>query len=200
MREIRQRANLPQQQINKILKNLESKKLIKGVTSVAASKKKLYMLAELTPDVADNGGTWYSNNDFQSEFVDVLSEQCFAFLQNKARIAEEQTASSTNPGTRIHKSWATVTEVQQYISDLGISKVTLSEVDIQMVLQTLVFDGKAEWQPSLPSTSSATTDQASNETSSTELGRVYRAIVRQGVPTALVRLPCGVCPVILHAF
>jgi DNA-directed RNA polymerase III subunit RPC6 len=32
------------------------------------------------------GGSWYSDQDFESEFVDVLNQQCFKFLQQKVKI------------------------------------------------------------------------------------------------------------------
>ena len=39
---------------------------------------------------------------------------------------------------------ASVSEVAKFISDLGISKVTLKDGDIESILQTIVYDGKAE--------------------------------------------------------
>ncbi|KAG7253605.1 hypothetical protein CRUP_028970, partial [Coryphaenoides rupestris] len=82
-RDIRFKSNLPLTEVNKILKNLESKKLIKAVKSVAASKKKVYMLYNVQPDRSVTGGAWYNDQDFESEFVEVLNQQCFKFLQSK---------------------------------------------------------------------------------------------------------------------
>lgn len=50
-----------------------------------ASKKKLYMLYDIEPDTSVTGGTWYSNQDFEVEFVDVLNQQCFRFLDERVR-------------------------------------------------------------------------------------------------------------------
>lgn len=124
-RDIRFKSNLPLTEINKILKNLESKKLIKAVKSVAvsvraspllpvlwryelrcltvhvccvqASKKKVYMLYNLQPDRSVTGGAWYSDQDFESEFVEVLNQQCFKFLQSKV---QEHMFSSGSVRTR----------------------------------------------------------------------------------------------------
>lgn len=52
---------------------------------VQASKKKVYMLYNLQPDRSVTGGAWYSDQDFESEFVEVLNQQCFKFLQSKVR-------------------------------------------------------------------------------------------------------------------
>ena len=86
IRDIRIKSNLNMTQVNKILKVLESKKLIKAVKSVQASKKKVYMLYDLTPDESITGGAWYSDQDFETEFVDVLNQHCMRFLQQKVRL------------------------------------------------------------------------------------------------------------------
>ena len=46
-------------QINKCLKSLEQRKLIKAVKSVASSNRKVYMLFELEPSREITGGAWY---------------------------------------------------------------------------------------------------------------------------------------------
>lgn len=43
------------------------------------------MLYNLQPDRSVTGGAWYSDQDFESEFVEVLNQQCFKFLQTKVR-------------------------------------------------------------------------------------------------------------------
>ncbi|XP_025105084.1 DNA-directed RNA polymerase III subunit RPC6-like isoform X1 [Pomacea canaliculata] len=97
IRDIRSKSNLPLTQLNKVLKNLENKELIKAVKSVAVSagssqapKKKVYMLFNLEPDSSVTGGAWYSDQDFESELVDLLNQQCYKFLEQKAASAREQ--------------------------------------------------------------------------------------------------------------
>lgn len=48
-----------------------------------ASKKKVFMLYNMEPDRSVTGGAWYSDQDFESEFVDVLNTQCHKFLEQK---------------------------------------------------------------------------------------------------------------------
>ena len=43
------------------------------------------MLADLAPDESVTGGAWYSDQDFESEFVEVLNQQCLKYLQHKVR-------------------------------------------------------------------------------------------------------------------
>lgn len=83
VRDLRFQSNMPQMQLSKILKNMEGKKLIKSVKSVAAQKKKVYMLYDIEPDRSITGGSWYSGNDFESEFIEVLAQQCHRFLWEK---------------------------------------------------------------------------------------------------------------------
>ena len=83
VRDIRIKSNLVQTQLMRILRSLESRKLIKSVKSVQATKRKVYMLYELTPDESVTGGAWYSDQDFESEFVEVLNQHCLKFLKQK---------------------------------------------------------------------------------------------------------------------
>ena len=80
IRDIRSQSNLGQTQLNKVLKSLESKKLIKSVKTVNATKKKVYMLYNLEPDHSVTGGAWYNEQDFDSEFVEILNQQCYRYV------------------------------------------------------------------------------------------------------------------------
>lgn len=182
IRDIRYKSNLLLTQVNKTLKNLESKKLIKAVKSVAASRKKVYMLFNLEPDRSVTGGAWYSDQDFESEFVEVLNQQCFKFLQQKANIAKD---SKPDPITQRNASYASSSEVWKFISELGISKIQLSKEDIEMILNTLIYDGKVE--KTIVSTQKASGDGGQEN--------LYRAVNPMLQDTGLMRLPCGVCPV-----
>ncbi|XP_057698352.1 DNA-directed RNA polymerase III subunit RPC6 isoform X1 [Corythoichthys intestinalis] len=183
-RDIRFKSNLPLTEINKILKNLESKKLIKAVKSVAASKKKVYMLYNVQPDRSVTGGAWYSDQDFESEFVEVLNQQCFKFLQGKAESARD---GERSPMLRRNASFATSHQVWKYICELGISKVDLSMEDIETILDTLVYDGKAE--PDVMAAKEGTPGCVDGRL------KLYRAVEPVLAPAALVRTPCGLCPV-----
>lgn len=121
IRDIRVKSNLIMTQLNKILKNLETRKLIKAVKSVNASKKKVYMLYNMEPDRTVTGGAWYQDQDFESEFVDVLNQQSLRFLELRL-----ENARKLNEGPIATKklSCCTVKQVHTYISELGISKVS----------------------------------------------------------------------------
>lgn len=90
-------------------------------TLFQASKKKVYMLYNLEPDRSISGGAWYQDQDFESEFVDILNVQCHRFLSQRA---DKIKNNPRGPIVGRTQSYATANEVQKYITDLGISKVS----------------------------------------------------------------------------
>ncbi|GAB1866150.1 DNA-directed RNA polymerase III subunit RPC6 [Camponotus japonicus] len=178
-RDIRFKSNLMHTQLKKILKSLETKKFIKVVKSVAASKKKVYMLYNLEPDESITGGAWYQDQDFETEFVDVLNQQCYRFLEQKK---EKTKNCNIGPIAARNMTFASSKDVWKFISDLGISKVKLSVTNIEMILNTLVYDGKVE---------RILAGDGSN---------LYRAIEPLVISPGLIRTPCGLCPVRKHCF
>lgn len=56
-------SNLQQPVITKILKALESRKLVKSVKSVTGGNRKVYMLYELEPSRELTGGAWWVCHD-----------------------------------------------------------------------------------------------------------------------------------------
>ncbi|XP_058067063.1 probable DNA-directed RNA polymerase III subunit RPC6 [Anopheles bellator] len=175
IRDIRVKSNLVMTQLTKVLKQLENKKLIKAVKSVNASKKKVYMLYNLEPDRSITGGAWYQDQDFEAEFVDVLNQQCLRFL----RMKRDSARTSTDGPLAVQKlSECSVADVHRFISDLGISKISLDEDDLETILKTVVYDGKAE------------------RIAQVDGKFLYRAIEAPLEPPGLVQIPCGICPVI----
>lgn len=175
IRDIRHKSNLMMTKLNKVLKNLETKKLIKLVKSVSAIKKKVYMLYNLEPDNSVTGGAWYQDQDFEAEFVDVLNQQCYRYLEQRR---DEAKAISGGPLLCRNKSYVTAKEVHKFISELGISKVQLSISDLETILYTLVLDGKAE------------------RTITSDSFYLYRAVECLLAPPGLVKITCGVCPMV----
>jgi DNA-directed RNA polymerase III subunit RPC6 len=188
IRDISTKTNVKSTALNKALKSLESKKLIKSVQSVNASKKKVYMLFDLEPDRSITGGAWYSGKEFESEFVEILNEQCYHYLCEK----REQLAGNAkyaDPVLRRNALFATSKEIRDYIKSLGISKVDLSVEDIESILNTLVYDGKCE--------KSVMASSLSMSVTAVEHIHLYRAVGSLLDPktgSGIVRTPCGICP------
>jgi len=57
-RDIKRRTNLAQTAVTKILKNLETRNLVKPVKSVNDGKRKIYVLFDLEPAADITGGLW----------------------------------------------------------------------------------------------------------------------------------------------
>lgn len=133
-RDIRFKSNLMHTQLKKILKSLETKKFIKVVKSVAASKKKVYMLYNLEPDESVTGGAWYQDQDFETEFVDVLNQQCYRFLEQKK---EKAKSCNIGPIAARNMTFASSKDVWKFISDLGISKVIFLNASKHFLIMSL---------------------------------------------------------------
>jgi len=183
VRDIRFKSNLLLAQVNKILKNLEGKKLVKSVKSVAAAKKKVYMLFDLEPDRSVTGGSWYSDQDFESEFVQVLHQQCLKFLKQKISIASKM--HPNDPAALKNGSFVSSREMWNFINELGISKVKLSVEDIEMILETLIYDGKVEKSVIACAESTSVSGQMN----------IYRSVEPLVPVSPIMHTPCGICPV-----
>ncbi|CAK9232903.1 unnamed protein product [Sphagnum jensenii] len=167
--DLKKRTNLQQLQVNKALKNLESRSLVKPVKTVSNKNRKVYMLFELDPSREVTGGAWYTEQDYDAEFVDVVKQQCLHFILKQGLASLEDVAES------VRKS--------------GITQVELRLEEFKQILDTLVLDGDIEEVVGgAPSSSHA---PVSFETV------CYRAS-RSRIPetSALTSVPCGICPVL----
>lgn len=81
------------------------------------------MLFNLEPDRSLTGGAWYCDQDFEAEFVDVLNQQCYRYLQQR----KEKTvpiAAKSGPLVAQTMAYSTSKDVWKFITELGISKVS----------------------------------------------------------------------------
>lgn len=199
-REIRNQTKIPLNQMSKVLKNLETKKLIKAVKSVTASKRKLYMLYGLEPDKSVTGGAWYSGTEFESEYVEVLYDRCYNFVKSRLVAVDEQ----RDFVEASKQSLVSSSDVKEYIDKSKISTVELTLQDIEMVLETIVFDGKIEKvtvekkpdpvQVPVKGDKNLTSDEEDVEM--TNVTYFYRALAQLVESSGVMRTPCGQCPYI----
>lgn len=84
-RELRTRANLQQVQLQRILRALETRKIVKSLKSVESKNKKIYMLFEIEPSRQVTGGAWYNEQEFDSEFLGILRDQTYRFIAERVR-------------------------------------------------------------------------------------------------------------------
>ena len=81
-----------------------------------------FRLYNLEPDQSVTGGAWYSDQDFESEFVEILNQQCSRFLESKLDTAKK---SKAGPLVARNLSIASLDEVHKFIADLVSSLVFL---------------------------------------------------------------------------
>eukprot|EP00245_Coleochaete_scutata_P005802 TRINITY_DN19670_c0_g1_i1.p1 TRINITY_DN19670_c0_g1~~TRINITY_DN19670_c0_g1_i1.p1 ORF type:complete len:316 (-),score=71.55 TRINITY_DN19670_c0_g1_i1:238-1098(-) len=166
-RDLKMKSNLQQPQITKILKTLESRKLVKAVKSVVSKNRKVYMLYELEPSKEITGGAWYTEHEFDAEFIAVLRQQSLDIVLREAMVSLETIA--------------------EYVRRTGVTKVDLRYEDYLQVVDTLVYDGEID----------AVISSGVGKDAKFPAGSVYYRPSKEKVPesSAFTNIPCGVCPV-----
>ena len=122
-RDIRIQTSLTEQVLKKIYKTLEIRKLVKPIYAVTAARKKLYMLYELTPAREVTGGPWYTEMEFDHEFIGELRMFILHCVKN------------LNEGKGI-----TLEEISRKMVEMKVSRIQLKKEEVKQLVQTLVFD------------------------------------------------------------
>eukprot|EP00010_Vexillifera_abyssalis_P003005 CAMPEP_0201555448 /NCGR_PEP_ID=MMETSP0173_2-20130828/49031_1 /ASSEMBLY_ACC=CAM_ASM_000268 /TAXON_ID=218659 /ORGANISM="Vexillifera sp., Strain DIVA3 564/2" /LENGTH=274 /DNA_ID=CAMNT_0047967243 /DNA_START=36 /DNA_END=856 /DNA_ORIENTATION=+ len=167
-RHIKLQSGIQQQQFNKVLRSLESKKLVKWINPVSNKRKKVYLLFDVKPDRSLVGGPWVTDAEFDKVFFDSLADAIH-------RVASRRGFANLST---LHRAVA------------NVSNVPLGKEDVQTVIDTLVYDGRFERY--------IAPNQSSTSLFDDDLDRfLYRPapITPKSVKNGLVKQPCGVCPV-----
>ena len=184
-KELKQKSNLPQTQIGKIFKSLEARKLIKAVKHVAQQNRKVYMLYELEPSREITGGAWYTEHEYDAEFIHVLREQCVKFILARGKV--------------------TLEDVCDFVKQTKLSHVDLGQEEVLQIVNTLVYDGKVDAHEELELDKERDPDDPAGEhggDDDDDLDYMENVIVvyrpaSLPIPktSAFTAVPCGVCPV-----
>lgn len=122
---LKMQSKLQTAALQKVLKALEQKQLIKAFKSVLAKNKRYYILFHLEPALEHQGGVGYGPDlEFDREFVDTLSDECYQFIAQTG--------------------FASLDQIRVFIKESGISHVELQMDDVQKLVETLIYDGKVE--------------------------------------------------------
>ncbi|CAD6196193.1 unnamed protein product [Caenorhabditis auriculariae] len=168
---LRDGSGLAQLQLRKVLKTLETKKLIKSVKAVGTTKK-CYMLFDLEPDMELTGGTFYSDQQLDSELINALINVSTHYVQDRHKQAVQ--SYPDNDQMQREMSYVRPQEIADYISEKKILNVPLKLEDLQKILDIAIVDGSIERRAD---------------------GKL-RASLMVKQPSALVSIPCSVCPVV----
>ncbi|KAH7644164.1 DNA-directed RNA polymerase III subunit RPC6 [Dermatophagoides farinae] len=88
IRDIRSKTKLAELVLNKVLKSLENKKLIKSIKAI--SNRKLYFLFDLQPDETITGGACYDSGSIREDVVRNLKTTCLQHLYDKCKSSFEK--------------------------------------------------------------------------------------------------------------
>uniref|UniRef100_A0A0R3RIC3 DNA-directed RNA polymerase III subunit RPC6 n=1 Tax=Elaeophora elaphi TaxID=1147741 RepID=A0A0R3RIC3_9BILA len=170
IRDIRDRSGLSQTQMRKVLKVLEQRKLVKSIKAVGTTKK-CYMLYDVVADESLTGGTFYSDQQLDSQFVETLAHICVAMLQSKRKFSEDN--HKDDPEAAREFSFVRSTEVAQFIREKGVCRVQLNVTDIESILSVALLDGLIERRAD----------------------GMYRALIAKMTRCAPSLCPCIHCPI-----
>lgn len=163
--------------INRILKTLEKKFLIRSLKVLNTKNKKVWIGFDIEPSQEVTGGVWCSNQEYDNNLVSVFSDKCYEYISS-------------------HKT-VTRKEILLFARCSNLTQSEMKEEDIQKILNILVFDGKIE--PIFPET--AITHAANKHSllvSKNEaiLVNVKYQKCKEYKPKAIFDcIPCALCPV-----
>ncbi|CAM6115383.1 unnamed protein product [Calypogeia fissa] len=166
--DLKRRTNLQQPQVTKAIKTLETRNLIKAVKSVEHKSRKVYMLFELEPSRDVTGGAFYTEQEFDVEFISVLKHQCLHFI--------------------LRQGLATLENVADSVRKSGITKEELRLQDFKQIIDMLVLDGEIEEEisSSIGAHAAFPLDTVCYKGSKSRIQET----------SAFTNIPCGVCPVL----
>ncbi|KAI8972446.1 RNA polymerase Rpc34 subunit-domain-containing protein [Trametes punicea] len=148
---LKAKTELHQTVIDRCLKSLSQKQLIKSVKSVKYPTRKIYMLAHLEPSVEMTGGPWYTDNELDTEFIKLLCSACLRFIRDrsapKQRGGDASSASAVLYPISAAPAYPTAQQVLTFLSKSRITETQLNVEHVEMLLNVLVLDGEIERVP-----------------------------------------------------
>ncbi|KAI5673724.1 hypothetical protein M9H77_14088 [Catharanthus roseus] len=170
VRDIKKETNLSDTVVNKSLKSLLGKKLIKEFVNIQNKGRKHYMAMEFEPSKEVTGGAWYVEGNLDKGFINELKELCL-------RIISLQKV-------------ATVETVYDFLEKKKAVKVACTKQQIAEIVNSLVLDNEIIEVKST----------GLGEYHSIPIGeQCYRIANVAGVDKgpkigAMASIPCGMCP------
>lgn len=147
MKDLFKNTNLHRAVVNKTVKTLEMKQIIKPVKSVKNPSKKIYMLSELEPSVDITGGSWFTDNELDVEFVNALSRACLQYI-NERTLADKRHQQILVPNggssTSTSSAYPTAEQVLKFLTDKSITPIKLALEEVEDLLEMLVYDRQLE--------------------------------------------------------
>lgn len=122
-RDIKKDINLSDVIVNKALKSLASKKLIKEVANIQNKGRKHYMAVEFEPSKEITGGAWYVEGHLDKEFIEALKKLCRNLVSSQ-KVATIDSVFKTIEEKRIVKD-CTRQQVEEILNSLVLDNEIL---------------------------------------------------------------------------
>jgi DNA-directed RNA polymerase III subunit RPC6 len=226
-KQLKTKCELTQQALNKTLKHLESKNLIKCINNVKFPSRKYYILSQLVATEDITGGPWHGDGELDLDLIEAISDIVVKYVEGESWVEQKSTASKaaiarkkaavrtaqdaagSSNGAAIpdieadpplfrpylghhrlplipqpggYKNYPTCASILGHIDKSGLlNNLTLKEQDIQILLDTMVYDGKLERIGTLGyrTVRGASADRSDD----------------YGIGNGFTEAPCGRCPV-----
>ncbi|KAF8211351.1 RNA polymerase Rpc34 subunit-domain-containing protein [Mycena galopus ATCC 62051] len=145
---LKTKTNLHQTIIDRSLKTLTQKKLIKRVPSVQHPTRKIYMLEGIEPSVALTGGPWYTESELDTAFIETISQACLKFIRDVSfpKQRKEVRDGALFPISNAPR-YPTAAQVHNTLHQARLTETELSVEHVEMLLDVLVLDGEVEKLP-----------------------------------------------------
>lgn len=169
-RDIKRETKLPDNVVNKSIKSLEAKKLIKEVKNIQFKGKKHYMAAEFEPSKEVSGGVWYAEGALDKGLIDALKRFCLRIVCSQKVATADGLCSILN---------------KNKVTTFDCSQQQVVEILNSMVLDNQIMEVKST---------------GLGEYHSIPVGKIcYRAISGDAVSKGpklgiMATIPCGMCP------
>lgn len=168
---LKAKTELHQTVIDRCLKSLVQKQLVKAIKAVRHPTRKIYMLAHLEPSVELTGGPWYTDNELDTEFIKLLSTACLHYVRDRSFPKQSSKASSHND-YRLYSisaapSYPSAQHIQHFLSKSKITETQLGVEHVEMLLRVLELDGEIEKLPAFTASAwDATVDSDNSDSGS----------------------------------
>ncbi|KAF9224757.1 hypothetical protein BS17DRAFT_778990 [Gyrodon lividus] len=151
---LKAKTELHQTVIDRCLKSLVQKQLVKSIKAVRHPTRKIYMLAHLEPSVELTGGPWYTDNELDTEFIKLLSTACLHYIRDRSfpKQPGKSGKRSSQSQQRLYAigaapSYPSAQQIQHFLSKSKITETELGVEHIEMLLRVLELDGEIEKIP-----------------------------------------------------
>ncbi|KAF9242307.1 RNA polymerase Rpc34 subunit-domain-containing protein [Melanogaster broomeanus] len=135
---LKAKTELHQTVIDRCLKSLVQKQLVKSIKAVRHPTRKIYMLAHLDPSVELTGGPWYTDNELDTEFIKLLSTACLHYIRDRS-FPKQSGKRSSRSQQRLYAigaapSHPSAQQIQHFLSKSKITETELGVDHVEMLL------------------------------------------------------------------